>query len=79
MIGDKAQTLRDYDREIKDNVNAVVPYEVAWESALKYVSSFPKEVLENQREFYERVYLPVRDRFVEKVVKRRGSLDAFLQ
>ncbi len=79
VIGDKAQTPRDYDREIKDKVSATVPYDVAWESALKYVSSFPKEVLENQREFYERVYLPVRDKFVEKVVKRKGSLDAFLQ
>ncbi len=79
VIGDKEQTPRDYDREIKEKIDAVLPYDKAWESALKYVSSFPREVLENQREFYERVYLPVRDEFVEKVVKKKGTLDYFLQ
>lgn len=79
VIGDKEQTPEDYDKEIKSKIEVVIPYEKAWESAVKYVSSFPKEILQSQRQFYEKVYLPVRDEFVEKVInKRKSGIDAFL-
>ncbi len=78
IIGDKIQKPEDYDKEIKDKISIVVPYDKAWEATVKYVSSFPKYVLENQRQFYEKVYLPIRDKFLEKVVNRKEGLDAYL-
>jgi len=77
IIGDKMQTPEDYDREIKDKIEPIISYDKAWDATIKYVSSFPKEVLENQREFSEKVYLPIRDKFIEKVINRKSGLDAF--
>ncbi len=78
IIGDKPQTPEDYDKEIKNKIELVIPYEEAWKASIDYVSSFSRDVLLNQRKFYELVYLPVRDDFVNKVVKRKKSgLDAF--
>lgn len=82
-MGGVAQKPSDYDRQVVRAIEAVVPYEEAWRRALDYVKSFPRSVLENPQEFYKRVYEPVRDGFVEKVVKRgeRGpgsTLDLFL-
>ncbi|MEM2604348.1 MAG: hypothetical protein QW187_04420 [Candidatus Korarchaeum sp.] len=69
VIGDDVQRPEDYDREVVERIGRVIPYERAWEAALKYLRSFPREVLLDQREFFERVYLPVRDRF-EELVRR---------
>jgi hypothetical protein len=69
VIGDREQLPEDYDRNVTSKIDGIIPYDIAWEAALKYVSSFPKEVLTSQREFYEKVYLPVRDSFIEKVVE----------
>ncbi|BDC17905.1 hypothetical protein [Acidianus sp. HS-5] len=79
VIGDKEQTPQDYNEEIKEKINTIIPYEKAWEETVKYVSSFPKEVLQNQREFYQKVYLPIRDAFLEKVVNKKSGLDAFFK
>ncbi|MGC9169610.1 MAG: hypothetical protein ACP5HD_02565 [Thermoproteus sp.] len=79
MIGGKPQRPQDYDREVAWKIDLVVPYQRAWEAAVQYVSSFPREVLESQSRFYKRVYEPVRDTFLEAVVLRRrgrGLLDA---
>ncbi|BFI76758.1 hypothetical protein [Sulfurisphaera ohwakuensis] len=79
VIGDKPQKPEDYDKEIRDKIDHIIPYEEAWKASVDYVSSFSRQTLINQREFYEKVYLPVRDAFVEKVVKRkRGGIDTFL-
>lgn len=75
VIGDKEQLPEDYDRNVTSKINGVIPYDIAWEAALKYVSSFPKEVLTSQREFYEKVYLPVRDAFIEKVVEGEAEAE----
>ncbi len=77
IIGDKIQTPTDYDKEIKEKINIIISYDEAWNATVKYVSSFPKEVLENPRRFFEEVYLPIRDKFIEKVVNRKNSLDSF--
>lgn len=75
MIGGKPQRPQDYDREVAWKIDLAVPYQKAWEAALQYVSSFPKEVLESQSRFYKKVYEPVRDTFLESVVyRRRGGL-----
>ncbi|ARM77048.1 hypothetical protein B6F84_03725 [Acidianus manzaensis] len=78
VIGDKEQTPEDYDKEIKEKIEVIIPYEKAWDSAVQYLSTFPKETLENQRAFFQNAYLPVRDEFIEKVVKRKKSgIDAY--
>ncbi len=68
-IGDKEQLPSDYDREIAKKINAVVPYNLAWEKAIEYLKKFPKEVLLSQRKFYEEAYKRVRDNFFERIVK----------
>lgn len=72
VIGDDAQRPEDYDREVTRRINSVIPCEKAWRAALSYLRSFPPEVLLNEREFFEKVYLPVRDRF-EELVRRFGA------
>jgi len=75
VIGSEVQRPEDYDREIVRRIEAVIPYEEAWNAAINYLKSFPADVLLDQRKFYERVYLPVRDRFDEILRKSRGGLD----
>jgi len=81
VIGDQIQRPEDYDRQIASRIEGIVPYDEAWKAALNYLTRFPKEVLESQREFYEKIYLPVRDRF-EEIVKRysksSGGLGSFM-
>lgn len=67
-IGDRVNLPKDFDREIKSKIEIYFPFEKVWNAAVKYVSSFPKEYLLDQRKFYERIYLPVRDNF-ESVMK----------
>jgi hypothetical protein len=66
-IGDEVQRPEDYDEQVARRIEAVVPYDRAWKAALNYLRSFPMDILLDQRKFYERVYLPVRDRFEELV------------
>jgi hypothetical protein len=75
VIGSEVQRPEDYDREIVRRIEAVIPYEEAWNAAINYLKSFPADVLLDQRKFYERAYLPVRDRFDEILRKSRGGLD----
>jgi hypothetical protein len=76
IIGDKEQLPEDYDRNITSKVEGVIPYELAWEAALKYLSRFPRQVLEDPVKFYEKVYEPVRDHFIELVVKELADEEA---
>ena len=69
MIGDKEQLPEDFLKNVVRKIEPVVPYDLAWESALKYVSSFPKDVVADQRLFFEKIYKPVRDAFIQKVIE----------
>jgi len=77
IIGNKPNFPKDFDKEIKDKINAIYPFEEAWRAAVEYVSSFSRETLLDQRKFFEKVYLPVRDNF-EKILKKEG-LSQFLE
>ncbi len=79
-IGDEVQRPEDYDREIVQRIEPFVPYEEAWKAALNYLKTFPKEILLDQRQFYEKVYLPVRDHFDELVKRfsKPGGLEGML-
>jgi hypothetical protein len=74
MIGNAKQTPRDYDEQIVRRINEVVPYEEAWRKALQYLEEFPQDVLLDQQKFFNQVYKPVRDSFVEKVYRGETGL-----
>ncbi len=63
IIGDKEQTPEDYRRRIIKKINVIIPYDIAWKTALNYIKRFPDSILLCQKDFYEKVYLPVRDNF----------------
>jgi len=64
-IGGQTQRPIDFDRQVTARFGKA--FEKYWEAAVKYVKSFPRETLESQREFYRKVYLPIRDR-VDKLL-----------
>jgi len=70
-IGNMKQMPRDYDNQIVRRINEVVPYEEAWRAAIEYLRKFPKVLLDQQK-FFNQVYKPVRDSFIEVVYKKEG-------
>ncbi|NOZ88392.1 MAG: hypothetical protein GXO15_00515 [Crenarchaeota archaeon] len=69
MIGGEEQTPQRFDLEAKRRIEKLIPWEKAWKAALEYVSSFPREVLENPQRFYKLVYEPVRDTFFATILR----------
>ncbi|MEM1509270.1 MAG: hypothetical protein QXY49_03095 [Thermofilaceae archaeon] len=78
VMGGVSQKPDDYDRQVVCTIESTIPYEEAWRRTLEYVRSFPRSLLENPQEFYNRVYEPVRDEFAEKVMKRKGQAETTL-
>jgi hypothetical protein len=72
IIGEESQLPRDYDRQITSKIDQIVPYERAWSSALEYLRDFPRDDLLDQSKFFNEVYKPVRDGFLEEVVQRKA-------
>lgn len=70
-IGGQEQTPREFDRQVVQRFGAEA-FQRYWESAIEYVKQFPIETIKDQRGFYERVYLPVRDD-VEKILRMLRS------
>ena len=74
-MGDLEQRPEDYDHVVARKIEEVMPYEIAWKAALKYVSTFNREVLRDPQKFFKYVYEPVRDDFIQKVVLRGGIVE----
>jgi hypothetical protein len=72
IIGEESQLPQDYDRQIVSKIDPILPYERAWSLALEYVRDFPKDDLLDQSKFFNEVYKPVRDRFLEDVAERKA-------
>jgi hypothetical protein len=72
IIGEESQLPQDYDRQIVSKIDPILPYERAWDSALKYLRDFPRGDLLNQSKFFSEIYRPVRDKFLEEVVERKA-------
>jgi hypothetical protein len=72
VIGEESQLPQDYDRQIVSKIDPILPYERAWGSALEYLRDFPISDLLDQSKFFSEVYRPVRDGFLEEVVKRKA-------
>ncbi|MEM1631741.1 MAG: hypothetical protein QXX83_06390 [Thermofilum sp.] len=71
VMGGVEQRPEDFEREVARKIEEEVSFEEAWRLALEYVGSFDKRVLLSQRDFYEKVYLPVRDSFPEIAPRER--------
>lgn len=72
-IGNTEQKPEDFERQIIARINAVIPFEKAWEEAIKYVSNFSRSTLLDQQKFYEKVYKPVRDNFLQIIKERKAK------
>ncbi|RLG84005.1 MAG: hypothetical protein DRO40_02715 [Thermoprotei archaeon] len=76
VMGGTEQRPEDFKRQVARRFEeAGIKFEEAWKAALDYVSKFPKTVLKNPQEFYKIIYEPVRDRFIERVLKKKGKRD----
>ncbi len=74
VMGGIEQRPEDFDRYVARKFEeAGIKFEEAWKKALEYIQQFPKTVLKDPQEFYKQVYEPVRDRFIEKVLRRKHS------
>ncbi len=72
MMGGVEQTPADFDRQVARRFEeAGIPFEEAWKAAIEYLKRFPKSVLTDPQKFYKEVYEPVRDRFVERVLRKK--------
>lgn len=60
-IGGKAQTAKDFERQIESRFGTKSNFKKAWEEAFKIVKGYDEGTLKSQREFYEQVYKPRRD------------------
>jgi hypothetical protein len=72
IIGEESQLPQDYDRQIASKIDSILPYERAWSSALEYLRDFPRDDLLDQSKFFNEVYRPVRDGFIEEEVERKA-------
>jgi len=69
-IGREEQKPEDFEKNVASKIETVMPFEEAWKIAVEYVRSFGTTTLLSQRDFYEKVYKPVRDSFPEGAKKR---------
>ncbi len=76
MIGGKEQREEDFDKNVVRKINSIIPFELAWEAAIKYVSRYPRAILIDPQKFYKHVYEPVREGFIEKVVKETIHIES---
>jgi hypothetical protein len=70
VIGEQRQLPQDYDRQIASKIDPILPYKRAWNSALQFLKDFPRSDLLDQSKFFNEVYRPVRDTFLEEVAKK---------
>ncbi|RLF17959.1 MAG: hypothetical protein DRZ82_09120 [Thermoprotei archaeon] len=80
IIGEKEQLPQDYDRQIISRINSIMPYEEVWRKVIEYLKKFPKSYLLDQQKFYEKIYKPIRDQFLDflKGKQKQESLESFL-
>jgi len=66
-IGGEVQRPEDFDRLVAAKFEALAPFEIVWSLAVRYVKSFGEEVLKDPNKFFNEVYLPVRDSFIDSL------------
>ena len=71
VIGGVEQRPEDFDRHVARKFEeAGISFQDAWQAALEYLKQFPRNILRDPQRFYKEVYEPVRDRFIERVLRR---------
>ena len=68
-IGEERQLPEDYRRQVIEKFERIIPYDKVWAYALDYLKQFPRDILLSQKEFYDEVYKPVRDKFLDMILK----------
>ncbi len=63
-IGGEIQTEKDFEKQIENRFKG--KFGIAWNEALKIVSSHDRAILLSQRYFYEVVYKPRRDELAKR-------------
>lgn len=64
VMGDELLNNEDFRRQVEERFK--VRFENAWREAMSLVENTDREVLESQRNFYEKVYKPHRDLLAKK-------------
>jgi len=72
-IGGDEQRPEDFDRQIASKFGDEKTFKKYWMSAIEYLQSFPRSMIESQKDFFEKVYLPVRDDPEKLLRKDRGG------
>ncbi|MET1101299.1 MAG: hypothetical protein ABWW69_02310 [Pyrodictiaceae archaeon] len=74
VMGGVEQKPEDFDKNVARKFEeAGISFEEAWRAALEYLKKFPVTVLKDPQRFYKEVYEPVRDRFIDKVLRARSN------
>ncbi|MCI4347282.1 MAG: hypothetical protein L3J97_01520 [Thermoplasmata archaeon] len=60
-IGDKTQTVQEFERSVSTRFGTNENFGAAWDEALRIIGEFDRATLESQRRFYDEVYRPRRD------------------
>lgn len=68
-IGGDEQRPEDFDRQIVSRLGGEKIFRQYWDKAIEYLQSFPRQMIESQKDFFEKIYLPVRDD-PEKILRR---------
>lgn len=67
-IGGQEQTPRDFDRQVVHRFGSEEIFQKYWEAAVRYLQRFSVETIKSQKEFYEKIYVPIRDN-IDKILR----------
>jgi hypothetical protein len=61
VIGDKDQTVEEFEKAISSRFGTKEQFRAAWDEGIRLVGDFGRGTLESGRRFYDEVYKPRRD------------------
>jgi len=81
-MGGIEQKPEDFDKEVVEKINSILPFGQAWEATLEFLKKFPKKMLMDQQKFFNKIYNQVKDDFLDKILrenKKEKTLTDFLK
>lgn len=63
IIGNKVQLPKDFDINIARKFERIDSFEKIWNFTIEYLKKFDRNILEDQQDFFEKIYKPIRDNF----------------
>ena len=82
IMGGIEQKPEDFDKEVVEKINSILPFGQAWEATLEFLKKFPKKMLMDQQKFFNKIYNQVKDDFLDKILrenKKEKTLTDFLK